>query len=79
MDLTQLATALKSIATGLLGLGGGMTVLTLAAGGVAMYTTWMDVHVAGFIKKLMVSVLGGSVLLGLSGALGLWLAAQFGM
>ena len=79
MDLTPLATAFKSIATGLTVLGGGMTVLSLAAGGVAMYTSWMDVHIAGFIKKLFVSVLGGSVLLGMSGTLGLWLAAQFGM
>jgi hypothetical protein len=79
MPVQQLAAALMSISTGLLALGGGMTVLTLAGGGIAMYTSWLDVHVAGFVKKLFMSVLGGSALLGMSGVLGIWLASQFGM
>jgi hypothetical protein len=54
--------------TGLLGIGVGLTVLTLAMGGIAMY-----------FKKILMSSLGGGAMLGMSGALGLWLGGKFGL
>ena len=59
MDLTTVGTVFKDIATGLLGIGVGLTVLTLAMGGIAMYFSWMDTHIGGLIKKILMSSLGG--------------------
>ena len=53
--------------------------LTLAAAGLCLMFAWMDTHIGGFIKRVFLSVLAGSTLLGGSGALGLWLSGLFGM
>jgi hypothetical protein len=53
--------------------------LTLAMGGIAMYFSWMDTHIGGPIKKILMSPLGGGAMLGMSGALGLWLGGKFGL
>jgi hypothetical protein len=79
MDLSTVGTVFKDIATGLLGIGVGLTVLTLAMGGIAMYFSWMDTHIGGLIKKILISSLGGGAMLGMSGALGLWLGGKFGL
>lgn len=79
MPVQAITGALTGISTGLLGIGVGLLVLTLAAGGICMYFSWMDTHVGGLIKRILVSSLMGSTLLGSSGALGLWLGGLFGL
>jgi hypothetical protein len=79
MDLSNIGTAFKDIATGLLGVGVGLLVLTLAAGGIAMFFSWMDSHVGSIIKRVLTSALLGSTFLGGAGALGLWLGGKFGL
>jgi hypothetical protein len=79
VDLSAVGTTFKDISTGLLGIGVGLNVLTLAAGGIAMYFSWFDTHVGGLIKKVLLSLLAGNTMLGLSGALGLWLGGKFGL
>ncbi len=79
MDVSSIGTAFKEIATALLGLGVGLTVLSLAAGGIAMYFSWLDSHIGSLIKRVIGSVLMGSALLGGAGAIGLFLGPKFGL
>jgi len=79
MPTASIVSAINGISAGLLILGGGILVLTLAAAGLCLMFAWMDTHIGGFIKRVFLSVLTGSTLLGGSGALGLWLSGLFGM
>lgn len=79
MPTAAITGAITGISTGLLAIGLSLLVLTLAAGGICMYFSWMDTHMGGLIKKILISSLLGSTLLGSSGALGIWLGGLFGL
>jgi len=51
MDLSTVGTTFKDISTGLLGIGVGLNVLTLAAGGIAMYFSWLTPTSADSSKR----------------------------
>jgi hypothetical protein len=79
MPTGAIVSIMSGISTGLLAIGGSCVVLTLAIGGLCTMFTWMDQHIGGFVKRVFTSVLlGGSIMAG-SGALGVWMAGQFGL
>jgi hypothetical protein len=69
--------AFNGVTTGMEIVAVGMLVFILAAAGVCMYFSWFDLHVGGFIKRILIAALGGSLLVGGAGALGSWLAGLF--
>jgi len=79
MPVTPLVTAFTAIATGAALLGAGLLTMTIIFGGLAFYFSIFDMHIGGFIKKLLMASLGGSFLVGGGGALGLWLKGVFGL
>jgi hypothetical protein len=79
MPTTQVVSVFDGITTGILAIGGGAVVLTLALAGLCTMFAWLDMHIGGFIKKVFSSVLlGGSMMAG-AGGFGKWLVAQLGM
>jgi hypothetical protein len=60
-------------------IGVALQVFTLAAAGICMYFWWFDTHIGSFVKRILIASLGGSALLGGSGALGVRLGGLFGM
>ncbi len=79
MPTATIISILSGISTGLLAIGGSAVVLTLAIAGLCVMFSWMDQHIGGFVKRVFTSVLLGGSIMGGSGALGLWMASQFGM
>jgi hypothetical protein len=79
MPTGTIVSILSGISTGLLAIGGSCIVLTLAVGGLCTMFSWMDQHIGGFVKRVFTSVLLGGAIMGGAGALGTWMAGQFGM
>jgi hypothetical protein len=79
MPVDPVIAAFNGISLGLLTVGVALLVFTLAAAGICMYFAWFDTHIGGFIKRILIASLGGSTLLGGSGALGVWLGGLFGL
>ena len=79
MPVTPIVDAFNGISVGLLAIGVALLVFTLAAAGICMFFSWFDTHIGSFIKRILIASLGGSALLGGSGALGVWLGGLFGM
>jgi hypothetical protein len=79
MPTATIVAVLNGVSTGLLAIGGAVVVLTLALAGLTMMFAWMDTHIGGFVKRVFLSVIGGGAMMAGSGALGLWLAGQFGL
>ena len=57
MPTAAIVSALNGISTGLLVVGGGVLVLTLAAAGLCLMFAWMDTHIGGFITGLVLTLL----------------------
>jgi hypothetical protein len=79
MPIDGIKSAIDGITTGLVALGLGTLILTLAAGGLCMYFAWFDTHLGGLIKRIMLCAIAGSAMLGGSGLLGRWLGGLFGL
>ena len=79
MPTATIISILQGISTGLLAIGGSAIVLTLGVAGLCTMFAWMDQHIGGFVKRVFTSVLLGGSIMGGAGALGVWMASQFGM
>ena len=79
MPTDTIVAILDGISKGLLVIGGSCVVLTLAIGGLCTMFSWMDQHIGGFVKRVFTSVLLGGSIMGGAGAMGVWMASQFGM
>ena len=79
MPTATIISILQGISTGLLAIGGSAIVLTLGVAGLCTMFAWMDQHIGGFVKRVFTSVLLGGSIMGGSGAMGLWMASQFGL
>jgi len=79
MPTATIVGIMSGISTGLLTIGGSCIVLTLGIAGLCTMFAWMDQHIGGFVKRVFTSVLLGGAIMGGAGALGVWMASQFGM
>ena len=79
MPVAPIVAAFNGIATGLALLGVALLTLTLAMCGIAMFFSWFDTHIGGFLKRVLIAALGGSAFLGGAGAMGVWLGGLFGL
>jgi hypothetical protein len=79
MPTASIIAIISGISAGLLTIGGSCVVLTLGIAGLCTMFAWMDTHIGGFVKRVFTSVLLGGSIMGGAGALGLWMASQFGM
>jgi hypothetical protein len=79
MPTATIVGIISGISSGLLTIGASCIVLTLGIAGLCTMFAWMDQHIGGFIKRVFTSVLLGGAIMGGAGALGVWMASQFGM
>jgi hypothetical protein len=79
MPVQQITATIDGINTGLMALGAGSLILTLAAGSLCLYFAWFDTHIGALIKRVLLCCIAGSAGLGGTGLLGHWIASMFGL